>query len=362
MALQRAAHALRILLPPPGPTPTGRLPGYLRVFSAEAVPSNGTLDSEDPLAAVQQSQAAIQDAAKQAYSQLVQTIFSQALHAAEGAPHTPAFEGLQALEEQRRAAGLEPDGASASPPHVARTLAAVRYHQRWMDGTPAGRKLQKNWQRQLILETRAIDAAKARYRREAESAIKRDAGATLPAARKLLVGWFRPLEEAIRAEQYRVAKGTSGLDRTVYGPYLLRLDPEQLAVIAMHATLTTFLSPDSDYEAVGATRGTSRMVKLATAIGRAVESQYHVNRLEGALHKQNMERREVKALYAKGKELRARFEAEGSLSEEDWQAWFKTGDALRALGEILPSDHLTWFHVSRFSCMAAQDLSQSPYA
>lgn len=280
--------------------------------------------------------------------------------------------------------------SSTSPQssHISRTLTAMRYHQSMMDGTPRGRKLQENWQRQIILETRAVEAALARYRREALSMVDRGAGATLPAARKLLVSWFRPLSEAIRAEQFRIAKGISGIDRFVYGPYLLRVGCEQLAVIAMHAAVNAFMSPEGDSEAIGSAPGTTRMTKLAVAIGTAVEAQHHVNRLEKVTHVANMKRRAVRELYAEGKKLRAKLDGvvvdsgtSGSeesslllqqqqevqvenvsnshrLTPEEWSRWFELGKQLRAQGEMIPLDHLEWFQdddfESRLRTLAAQ--------
>ncbi len=65
-----------------------------------------------------------------------------------------------------------------------------------------------------------------------------------------------------------MAEGAPGLDRKQYGPYLLRLPPEQLAVIAMHCAINGFMMPEMHIEFVGSTPGTCRMTKLAMAIGK----------------------------------------------------------------------------------------------
>jgi hypothetical protein len=340
-SLQRAVHALRALLPSAHPSPCPRLPGYLRALTAEAAAQEHAPAPHARPPPFRAPAPEDDDAARRAYTQLVQTIFSRVVDDAQAAPHPPAFEGLAQLEGQQRA------GAGAAPPaaHVTRALAAVSYHHRLMDGTPRGRKLQENWQRQVILETRAVDAAAARYRREVSVAVARGAGATLPAARELLVSWFQPLAEAIRQEQAHVARGTPGVDRSVYGPYLLRLDPEQLAVIAMHAAVNAFMSPEADADAVGSAPGTTRMTRLAVAIGRAVEQQHNVNQLEEACHAHNMRRREVRELHAAGRALRAALEQRGDLAPGEWEEWFQLGAGLRAAGEMLPLDHKEWFQV-----------------
>ena len=295
------------------------------------------------------------DAARRAYSELVSTILKQAAayqheEYSEEAQQPFEFEGLHLLEEQQnmvRETGLPDEDMpeSSLPTHIRRSLAAIRYHQSLMDGTPRGRKLKKNWIRQITLETRAVDAAIARYRREAESAMKRGTGATLPPARKLLVQWFKPLAEAIQEEQYKIANGAPGIDRSVYGPYLLQLDPEQLAVITMHAAMNCFMSPENEGDAVGARPGATRMTKLATAIGKAVEAQHHISELETVIHKQNMKVKEVRNIYDEGRELRVVYEENKDLTPEQWRKWFEIGNRLRDLGEMLPLDHEDWFKV-----------------
>jgi DNA-directed RNA polymerase len=262
-------------------------------------------------------------AAKRAYSDLVATILSQAASPREqpGADDAEGstsfeFEGLHMFDEQQQHAQHSQNEYSRNPTHIQRSLAAIRYHQSLMDGTPKGRRLQKNWQRQITLETRAVDAAIARYRREAEAATRRGAGATLPPARKLLVAWFKPLAQAIQEEQLRIAGGSPGIDRSVYGPYLLQLDPEQLAVITMHAALNCFMSPENEGDAVGARPGATRMTKLSTAIGKAVEAQHHIDRLESAMHEQNMAMKDVRNTYDQGRALRALYEEQGDLSPD----------------------------------------------
>lgn len=353
MLSRGAARSLQASLAKLAP-PTSPLLWYSRALAAEAASNHplhgensgstvgGTVATEksnfDSLSHVQPH---LDEAIKAAYARLVSTIFSQIDVEATKAPHTAEYEGLKVLEEQEKAADGSAIHIESQP--LARSLAAIRYHQSMMDGTPRGRKLQENWQRQLTLETRAVDAALAKYRREAKSMVQRGAGAALPAARRLLVSWFHPLTEAIRAEQYRIAKGESGMDRSVYGPFLLRLDPEQLAVITMHAAINAFMSPEEDADAAGSAPGTARMTKLAVAIGRAVEAQFQVNRLERACHEQNMRRKELKDLFAEGKLLRNKLTEDGDLSQEHWGRWFEIGKSLRAAGEILPLDHLLWF-------------------
>ena len=285
----------------------------------------------------------IEEDSKKAYGDLVRTLFQQAVAVAQDGLHTAEYEGLQMLEEQEQRAG--PTVSTPYNPRISSTLAALDYHRQMMDGTPRGRKLQENWKRQIILETRAVDAAVARYRRDFAAAINRGAGATMPAARRLLTGWFNPLKESIKEEQEKIVVGEPGMDRFVYGPYLLRLDPEKLAVITMHATMNAFMSPEEDAEAMGSSPGTARMTRLAINIGRAVESQYHVNRLEKEVNQRNKEIKEVRVLHAEGTALREKFEQNGwpDIDDPAWQRWMQIGKELQDLGEMMPTDHCDWF-------------------
>lgn len=70
--------------------------------------------------------------------------------------------------------------------------------------SPTGRELRRNWQRQVILETKALDATRARYQKEQLSAFARGQAASLPEARQMLLRWFGPVTAAIQKEQQRV--------------------------------------------------------------------------------------------------------------------------------------------------------------
>ena len=126
-------------------------------------------------------------------------------------PRLAVFDGLlHVLDQQCGGAG---DRAIAAAVRSGRptSIQALTYHKRMMDGTPAGRRLQRDWQQQIILETRAVEASTARYRKDALSAIERGEAAAMPAARQLLIRWFKPLADAIREEQRKVGGWVGGV-------------------------------------------------------------------------------------------------------------------------------------------------------
>jgi hypothetical protein len=83
--------------------------------------------------------------------------------------------------------------------------------------------------RQYELETLALARTVQKYRELCEAVKSVKKGAALGPAQRLLVRWFRPLAECIDEEQRAVWLRRSGMDRFVYGPYLILLPPEKLA-------------------------------------------------------------------------------------------------------------------------------------
>ena len=219
----------------------------------------------------------------------------------------------------------------------------MSWHEQFMDDTPEGRELRDAWRRQVVLETRAVEAAAARYRRDLASAVQRGEGANMPAARRLLLRWFPPLVEAIREEQRQCYLRESQVDRSVYGPLLLLLEPEQLAVIAMHCTLNAVMALADGAGGGGACPGQTRVTRLALNIGRMIENQVNLEKLQSLCRRQSRTSKEIVALQEEGAGLRRRLEADGRLSADDWSRWRQLGAALEELGFIQPLDHLEWF-------------------
>lgn len=207
--MQRLLRALRAL---EGPSPAARgPPGYLRAFTAEAAPQ-----------AVEVGAAAGEAAATAAAATVARyDVAAGRLGPVAHAPGSPrhgeredhhnrarlsSFLGLTDVLAQQQAQlaagalGGERGGGMST------ALRAMTWHQRHMDDTPAGRELRRNWQRQIILETKALEATRARYQKEALSAIARGQAAALPEARQMLLRWFGPMAAAVRREQHRVRR------------------------------------------------------------------------------------------------------------------------------------------------------------
>lgn len=90
---------------------------------------------------------------------------------------------------------------------------------------------------EIELEQSAVADGVVHYRKLAEQAVKRGDGAALKPAERLLLHWLAPLKKAIRDTQREIEQGRSDTGRSVYGPVLMCLDADELAVITMHEAL-----------------------------------------------------------------------------------------------------------------------------
>ncbi|KAL6766761.1 hypothetical protein ACKKBG_A37250 [Auxenochlorella protothecoides x Auxenochlorella symbiontica] len=281
-----------------------------------------------------------------AEAQLSPDVLSIPQQKASQAIASPVGDLLATLETMGRVLSFQDTPPPPPPPKYPRAFSPVMqtmaYHEQFMDETPEGRALRDNWRRQVVLETRAVEAAAARYRRDLAAAVQRGEGANLPASRRLLLRWYAPLVDAIKEEQRKIYMREVQVDRTVYGPFLLLLEPQQLAVIAMHCTLHAIMELGGTNPEI-VVPGQTRVTRLAVTIGRMIENQVNLEKVQSICRKHAKANREVAALYAEGEDLRAKLTQGGRLEPEEWSRWRQLGAMLEELGEVQPLDHLDWF-------------------
>ena len=82
---------------------------------------------------------------------------------------------------------------------------------------------------------------------------------------------YMPLVDEITAEQRKIKRNVSGMDRRQYGGYLLLLPPEKLAVIVLHEVLGM---------ALAAGNAGVRFTRAAIAVGQAVRAEINLLRLK----------------------------------------------------------------------------------
>jgi DNA-directed RNA polymerase len=80
-----------------------------------------------------------------------------------------------------------------------------------------------------------------------------------------------PLVDEITAEQRKIRRNISGIDRRQYGAYLVLLPPEKLAVIVLHEVLGMALAGGS----IGV-----RFTRAAVSVGQAVRAELNLLRLK----------------------------------------------------------------------------------
>ena len=124
--------------------------------------------------------------------------------------------------------------------------------------------------KQVEMEIDAIAAGVARYRRLVREATERGDAGSLKAVERLLVHWYEPVRMAIRIEQKAIIAGKSGQRRGLYGPLILSLRADKLAVLALHSMLSRcLLEPNGDL-----------VVRGFYAMGNAVIAEIHAEQLQ----------------------------------------------------------------------------------
>lgn len=124
--------------------------------------------------------------------------------------------------------------------------------------------------RQYDIETAVLDQTVKEYTTQLEGLMQIGQGATLSLPKKLMVQWFGPLCSAIDREQAAIWNREPGMDRTVYGPFLILLPPEKLAVITMHESLNILLHQG----------GQARLAAVAERVGETVQAEVNMSKLK----------------------------------------------------------------------------------
>ena len=126
------------------------------------------------------------------------------------------------------------------------------------------------YERQLELEEETLEAACADYEAMIDDLVNLGKGAELKPVQRLMAQWYEPLVKAITAERKATLDGDKGGDLRIYGPLLLLLPPEQLAVLTMHTTIGLCLK----HGPLGA-----KYSNLVTTLGETVQAEARVLKL-----------------------------------------------------------------------------------
>eukprot|EP01050_Picozoa_sp_SAG11_P016941 SAG11_NODE_2374_length_3444_cov_2.210762_3_plen_342_part_00 len=172
-------------------------------------------------------------------------------------------------------------------------------HDTFPEPTPSD-KLSK----QKTLENQAYDDALKRYNKLNEGFVTRGQIQHHSKLQQQMRRWHKPLTLAIKQEQRATERHIPAIDRQTYGPYLLLLEADILAVITMHEVLTAV---------IGAGERGALFSRTALAIGKQVFMEVRSNQREQE-KKLFIERRKLEAEY-KGmeglkRELQANLQSE----------------------------------------------------
>lgn len=204
---------------------------------------------------------------------------------------------------------------------------------------------------QIKIEQQANDEGVARYNRLAKEAIERGDGASLKPAERLLLYWFQPIVDAIRADQKTVANKGHDVGIHLWGPVIASVDAEKLAVIALHEVIGQCMK-----------QGDVLTVEIANHIGRGVFAELNMELMRDQdkdTRKRRTERLEAgepkKTVYSQERELvadldrrfrsvttgRVNWFAKRSMSEARWDKQVCTHVGSRLLWHVTEAVQVT---------------------
>lgn len=127
---------------------------------------------------------------------------------------------------------------------------------------------------QLRLEQDSVTDGVNRYREMAQVAMKRGERPSLKPVERFMLHWYLPLREEIKMDQTRIRRGsekiTSATGYYIWGPVMLMLKAERIAVCAMHQALDVCLT-----DPLGV-----KFAHVAYSIGRSVVAEIQLDTLK----------------------------------------------------------------------------------
>lgn len=108
-----------------------------------------------------------------------------------------------------------------------------------------GSDYQRLLEREAEIERESVSEGVAAYREMTSDAVRRGDSHLLPASQRLMARWFTAVRDAFRRERRAVKRGKADEGRGAYGPFILTLSADYLAVASMSEMMRLFFdSPD----------------------------------------------------------------------------------------------------------------------
>lgn len=139
--------------------------------------------------------------------------------------------------------------------------------------TDAQPRLSPLEERQIALETEQQEAAKEKRRELVEALNKSGRAANLKQAQRGMVAWYEPLLQAVCDEVTAIQNGEKREDRALYGPCLLTVPPEKVAVAVLDCVLGNVLRCGNEGVRIG---------PMLSEIGSLIETESTLERLAAA--------------------------------------------------------------------------------
>ncbi|BDA47730.1 probable DNA-directed RNA polymerase 2, chloroplastic/mitochondrial [Coccomyxa sp. Obi] len=227
-----------------------------------------------------------------------------------------------------------------------------------MQGTSkeGGADMLRAWERQIDNETQALEEAVERYKKGVEDMKKRGEYAELTPARRMILQWFEPLRDAIAREQRAIILKDTEMEygRMKYGPFLILLSPEQLAVMTLHIAIMAMMRGEKQKQHISAKKlrsfgGQCVLSTLSVSLGTAIRMQVGLENVRLRLERENSAREHVSERLKRivgektFQKLAKGGPALGVLSDEYLKAEFNRGLAQIRDSPDLPNDVLDWF-------------------
>ena len=134
---------------------------------------------------------------------------------------------------------------------------------------------------------------------EIQSARERNDYASLGIVKRHLLEWYTPLKEAIEAEQLSYLKRDGKREgRNNYGPFLLTLKADKMAVILAHEGIGTILREGGGYYGFDSSSSNKRgggikLIRLAAKVADAIEAEVSLERVLAKIAKDKLEKKKV---------------------------------------------------------------------
>ena len=186
---------------------------------------------------------------------------------------------------------FESDERKAKIKQALQTIHARRRHLRRQEMVEPEMRSHDDLQRkkQREAESLAVEREVARYKELARKTFAAGIGAQLPVVQKLLASFYVPLVQALEEEQEKITGNVPGVDRRVYGHYLNLLEPEKLAVLTLHTTLSTLMKGDTKVHTSWSfvrdektAAGTAKFITVADNVGSVVQAEVNLARMRAA--------------------------------------------------------------------------------